>query len=136
MGPAGDRAKFDRQRGSVTCPFVTRLLAATSLLLALVVLAPGVAVASIGMAQSDGQGNLVRLAQELRPYRVSGYSTHARVRMAERDISPRDVVELIESDVPGVYQQHNDTWLVEGEGYVLSNLAVSINRNGYIVTVY
>jgi Domain of unknown function (DUF4258) len=68
-----------------------------------------------------------------RPRHVAGYSTHAKQRMAERGVTDAEVVALVQSPQVGWYQDDNDTWIIQDPQ---TYLAVIINKNAYIVTVY
>lgn len=68
-----------------------------------------------------------------RPRHVAGYSLHAKQRMAEREITDAEVVALVESPQVGLYQDDNDTWILQDPQ---TYLAVVINKNAFVVTVY
>jgi hypothetical protein len=64
-----------------------------------------------------------------RPHFVAGYTPHALQRMAQRGITRAQVEAVVASPDPGVYQDDNDTWLINN-GYLI----VVINKNAWIVT--
>jgi hypothetical protein len=53
--------------------------------------------------------------------------------MAERGVTDAEVIALVESPQVGLYQDDNDTWILQDPQ---TFLAVIINKNAFVVTVY
>ena len=71
------------------------------------------------------------VANSSRPRYVSGYTLHAKLRMAERGYSTKTVENCIKYGPDGIYQG-DGTWKVSDDYPV----TVVINSNGYVITVY
>lgn len=93
-------------------------------LLLAVVLSLG-ALLTVGVAPAQAAG----------PCRVEGYTLHARLRMAERDISKSEVRASVSRFCSSGYRQSDGTWIYRASG--TSGLpTVVLNSRGYVVTAF
>ncbi|WP_280455625.1 DUF4258 domain-containing protein [Nocardia brasiliensis] len=92
---------------------------------------PDTAVTFVAAEQVPGAADFrFEEAAGRRPHYISGYTDHARQRMAERRINEDQVESAIVSKYEGQWQPQHRTWLVTWGG-----IAVAISEDAKIVTV-
>lgn len=99
------------------CTHITRLLLALLLSLG--------ALLAVGATPAQAAG----------PCRVDGYTIHARLRMAQRDISKAEVRASVSQNCSSGYRQKDGTWIYRASG--VSGLpTVVLNDNAWVVTTF
>jgi hypothetical protein len=101
-------------------------------------LAVAIAAATLNPTPAAEQGMPATSISSHQPASVESSTTRAEVgqttspvapRMAQRGITKAQIEAVVASPDPGVYQDDNDTWLINN-GYLI----VVINKNAWIVT--
>lgn len=76
---------------------------------------------------------VAQVAEAAGPCRVTGYSNHAKLRMAERDWSKAEVKETVRVDCGRGYLQDNGNWIYESSSSFRPT--VVLGDQGNVVTV-